>query len=450
MAKASNEIPVNVVREEPAPCRLKLDVEVPVETVDDIVGRVERDYRRYARIPGFRPGKAPKSLLRRHYGTRVIDDAKDRLLREATKAAIDDQNVQPLTVPQVENEQQLRLVEGQNFVFAVEFDVAPEFDLPDYKSLDLPASEAGINEENVEDFIERLLSSRVSYDQVDRPAGAGDLLKATYQAVIDDGTEVPASAKYLAEGKETWVALREPEILPGIVDSLVGVEGGTEKDVQVQFPDDFYETAFAGKTFSYHFEILEVHASTTPELTDDVAKQLGAENAEDVRERVRSNLEEQTRREQAEARRQAVVEQLLAKVDFPVPPALLARESYQVLLRMYQEAARGGTPEEELEGRIQEMRQQADETARRNLMRNFVLEKIAKEESLSVEPDELDATVRMVAAYQGVTEKKCLRRLQESGRLIDLLDDMRNSKTIQRILEINSPAHPGEGQQPGE
>jgi len=438
VARATNEIPVNVVREEPAPCRVKLDVEVSAETVDSVIGRVEKEYRRYARIPGFRPGKAPRTLLKRHYGTRILDDAKDRILREGTQGALSDQDISPLTVPQVENEQELTLEESAEFVFAVEFDTTPTFEVPDYKTLTLPSEDVGVEDEKVEDFISQLLSSRASYDKVDRAAEEGDLLKATYQARIDEEMEIPPTAKFLAEGKDTWVALRDPEILPGVTKVLAGAEPGSQHDIEIEFPEDFYETAFAGKKLPYHFEILEVHASSTPELTDDVAQQLGAESADDVRERVRANLESEGLREKAEAVRTSVVDQLLGKIEFSVPPSMHARESYDVLVNMYQEAARGGTDEAQLREQLDSMRQQADEQATANLKRRFVLEKIADEEDIRVDPQELDATIKMMASYQKVTEKKCLQRLRESGRLMDLLDDMRSSKVIQRIIQLNT------------
>ena len=432
------EIPVNVVREEPAAGRVKLDIEVTKDTIRDIMGRVEGEFRKHARIPGFREGRAPRSLLKRHYGPRILAETKDRILRDGVRSALAKEEIQPLTVPQIENEQQLEVKEGEDFVFAVEFDVPPAFELPDYKSLDLPSGAAEVEEEQVENFIQELLSSRASYDTVDRPAQKEDLVKASYEARIEDDTEVPASAKFLASATETWVALREPEVLPGIAEALVGVEAGSEKDVEVQFPEDFYETAFAGKTLTYHFDIIEVQAASTPELTDEFARNLGAEDAEDVRVKVRSNLEMQEQREKAEAIRQAVIDQLLEKVDFEVSPALHARESYNILVNLYQDAARSGKKEKDIQENIDSLRQQADEQATATLKQRFVLEKIADAEGIQLDPTELNTTIKMMAQYQKVTEKKVIQRLRESGRLYDLMDSLRSNHTIQRIIELNS------------
>ncbi|MDT8391772.1 MAG: trigger factor [Lentisphaeria bacterium] len=434
----THEIPVNVVREEPAPCRVKLDIEVTKDTIRDVMGRVESEFRKHARIPGFREGKAPRSLLKRHYGPRILEETKDRVLRSGVRSALAEADVQPLTVPQIENEQRLAVTEGEDFVFAVEFDVPPVFELPDYTSLDLPIEAAEVEEEKVENFIQELLSTRVSYDKVDRAAQKDDLVKASYEAKIGGDMDVPASAKFLAAATETWVALREPEVLPGIAEALVGVEAGSAKDIEVSFPDDFYESAFAGKTLTYHVDIIEVHAASTPELTDEFARDLGAESAEDVRMKVRSNLEMQEQREKAEAVRQAVVDQLLDKVDFDVSPALHARESYDTLVNLYQQAARSGKKEEDIQENIDTLRRQADEQATATLKRRFILEKIADAEGIKIDPSELNATIQMMARYQNVTEKKVLQRLRESGRLYDLMDSLRANHTIQRIIELNS------------
>jgi trigger factor len=438
VAKATNEIPVNVVREEPAPCRLKLDVEISAGTVQNIHAKVERDYCRHARIPGFRPGKAPKALLKRHYGGRILEDLKDQILRDGTRAALADQNLSPLTVPQIENEQQLTVAENQAFVFAIEFDVAPEFELPDYRHLDLPPEDVEVDDEQVDSFIARLMSRRTSYEKVERAAQAGDLLKATYQAALPEDFEVPATAKYLVEGTETWVALREPEILPGVTAALAGAEAGGGRDIEIVFPEDFYESMFAGRTLPYHVEVVEVHASVVPELTDEVAKSMGAESADDVRERVRANLESEERRQKFTARREAIVDQLLGKVDFPLPPTLLARESYEALVGLYQQAARDGAAEDQLKEQMESMRHEADRVAQRTLKRKFLLERIAEAEELQLDPREIDATIRMMAQYQKMSEKKCLQQLRESGRLMDLIDDLRSNRTLQHLLQIHA------------
>ncbi len=439
MAKALEQMQVNVVREQPAPCRLKLDIEVPVEAVLATVAKVEAEYRKQGRIPGFRAGKAPQALLRRHYGERILADAKERLVNQGTHAALEQESIEPITMPQVANEAGLAVDESRSFVFAVEFDVAPTFELPDYRHLELPDDTVAVGDQEVEAFIGEMLTHRTSFAKVERPAAAGDLLKASYQAQLEADFELPTTAKYLAEGKETWVALREPEILPGIAAALTGAEAGSQHDLSIAFPADFYESSLAGKTLPYHLEVHEVHAPNQPELTDEFAKQFGAENAAEMREIVRRNLQQRQSQEKGTARHAAVVEQLLAKVDLALPPAVLAHESYEVLVRLFQQQAQRQTDEQQVRDQVDKLRGRAGEIASHNLKRKFLLDKIAEVENISVSEREVAAMVAALARQQGINEKKMVQQLRDANRIGDLIDDIRGNKTVARIIELNTP-----------
>ena len=180
-----------------------------------------------------------------------------------------------------------------------------------------------------------------------------------------------------------------------------------------------------------------MQAAAVPELTDEVARGLGAEDADDVRSKVRQRIEQQERQGKASQRLETVVDQLLAKVDFPVPPSLHAMQRYQILMRMYQQASQQGMPPEELQNKLESMRDEADQAALRAVRRKLVLEKIAEAEDIKVSRQELDSTVSMIARYQQVTPKKCIKQLQDSGHLMELVDDIRGNRTLHRIIELN-------------
>ncbi len=425
-----------VVREEPAPCRVKLNIEVPHEQVAATFRAVEKEFKKAAKIPGFRPGKAPRQLLWRRHGDDIRKEAKDRLLRSSLRTVIEQEDLKPETSPRIDNQDNLTADPDNSFVYAAEFDVPPEFELPTYKGISVSRESVTVGDEHIQEVIDQMLTSRTSYDKVDRPAEAEDLLKVSYEGKLDEEVEdLPESAKYLLGAEGTWLALREPEILPGATEQLKGSAAGDTKEMNVTFPDEFHEPTLAGKSATYNVTVQEVHAATVPELTDDIAKELGAEDVDDAKERIRQNIEHREKAEQDRAVRDQILQKLLGKVDFPLPPQMLARETYSVLQRLYQEQVRNGVAEDELKGQGEQLHQQAEEIAKRQLKQHYLLAKIADQENIDVNPNEVQQMVQYLAATNRTNAEDMMKRLQENGRILDLVNHIRENKTLDVLVE---------------
>lgn len=428
---------LNVVRTETEPCRLKLDIEVPTARVDEVFAETIRLFNRSARIPGFRPGKTPEKILRNRFRKEIADEVKQRLLRDCGKEALEQENVSPETNPRVENEEAVQAIEGETFVFAVAFDVAPEFELPEYKGIKVSRDISAVGDESVQEVISGWLQQRASYGRVERAAEEGDLLKVSYQGVLPDGEEEPPeTVRFLLDQQETWLALREPELLPGATAVLAGVEEGDSREATIEFPEDYAEKTLAGKSVTYAFEVLEVHAAVVPELTDDLAREVGAESADQVRERVRENLVDEHQRNQNRAVREQIVRAVMDGLDLDLPPSLLRRETHEALRSLYEREARSGQTPDDVQGRQQELMDQASAVARQHLARQYVLRKIAEAEEIEVEPHDLNVAVASLAQMQSVTPRVMVRRLRDSGRLGDVLSGVRESKVVDHLLEL--------------
>ncbi len=426
-----------IVREEPTPCRVKLNIEVPPQKVEEVFTAVEKQFHTAARIPGFRPGKAPRTLLLRHYGERINEDVKDRLFRWALQEALKAEDLQPETMPRVENEENVRVQRDDAFVFAVSFDVAPSFELPEYKKIAVRQEAVAVAEEQVEQFIEGMLRNRTSYEKVERPAEPEDLLKVSYHGKLDGkSTELPESARYLLDADDTWIALRQPEIFPGVAEKLKGAEAGETRQIAVEFPEDYYEKALAGESIGYTVQIHEVHAALVPEFTDEVARQMGVESADHARQQIKENLEARQQQEQQEAVRNQVLAALMEKVDFPLPPARLAQETYQVLMRLYEQESRQGKDEEALREDAEKLHQRAEELARQQLKRHYLLSRIADEEDLRVSQQELGAMIQYLSRMNRISPKAMHKRLEENHQLGNLVEHILENKTISRLTEL--------------
>ena len=429
---------LNIVREEPNTCRVKLNIEVPREEVEKTFSEIENEFKKHADIPGFRKGKAPRSILEKKYGDRIADEAKQRLLQEALRTAVMQEEVTPETAPNIDNEDQLEANREQDFVFAVEFDIQPQFELPDYKNIQLSKNSTQVESEDIESTISNVLQQRTTYEPVDRPAQAGDLLKATYHGRLADGgdEELSESARYILEATETWITLAEPEMIPGITEKLEGVGPDSKHEIKVEFPEDFYEDKLAGKKADYTVHVHEVQASQTPELTDEMARELGADSAEQVREIVKDNLRSQQDQEEQQRLRTEIVNNLLEKVDFDLPQEALRRQTYQALNNIYQQKQQEGVSQEELQQQQQELYQQAEQQAKEDLKRRYLLLRIAREEGLQVGSEEVERMISTLSQYHQIPEKQLKQRLQENGGIYELYDNLLENKTVEHLISL--------------
>lgn len=425
---------LNIQREDVAPCRVKLTVELPAERVAKVHRDTVNKFNRQAPIKGFRPGKIPAKLLMGRFGDAIAQHAKGELLEAGVREAIEQSGLEPESRLAVEDEEALRVLPGESFVFAVTFDVAPEFELPDYKGIEVTRGGAAVTEDSVSEWIDQWLQRQASYAIVDRAAAEGDLLKASYQATLPEGEEPPPSAKFYIEAEDTWLALREPELLPGATGLLVGCQAGDEKDIEITFPEDHGEESLAGRTLPYHVSVSEVHGLEAPQLDDELAQKAGLETADEVRERVRERLAIEKKREQDSAVRDQVLRALVANLDFPLPPTMLNRAAAAAMQRLHEEQMRAG--DGQAKGNHEELVARANQRAREELIRFYTLQKIADLEDIKVEAQDLDQALEMFASMQQATPKVVLRRLRDSGRLNDLLANLREAKTVDRLVEL--------------
>ncbi|MBN2451552.1 MAG: trigger factor [Lentisphaeria bacterium] len=415
---------------------MRFDIEFPGERTEQVYEETLRTFDRQARLPGFRPGKAPRTLLVRQYSKQIDAECRRELLRLGIRQVVADGKLAQESVPRIEDEENLSVRPGEPFAFSLSFDVAPSFELPEYKGIRVLRELQPVDDTHVDHVISGWLRSRTSYDKVERASEAGDLLKVTYSGVLEEACELPETSRSYLSGNEIWLPLREPELIPGTIVGLAGMEAGQRKELEVEFPAGFSDAALAGKKAQYTFTILEVHGSVVPELTDDLAKTLGAESVEDMRERVRSNLLGEREQRQQRSLREQVLSALLSGLDtLPLPPMRLRQESHQALLRLYDREARAGATPEQLRERQEELRRRAEQEAAIGLRRRYVLLRIAEREKIEPDMTRVNHTVSYLAAVNRVTPRVMARQLRESGRIEELVNSIREEQVVERLLE---------------
>jgi trigger factor len=428
--------PLTIVRTDVEPCRVKLDIEVPVERVRRAYEDTAKAFNQQGRVAGFRPGKVPRPILLRQYGTQIELECRRELIRSGLREALEKEPVEPETTPRIENEDKLTVSPEQSFVFSLSFDVPPTFPLPVYKGIRVSRQPSVVGEGQVQEAIDGWLQRRVSFAKVERASQAGDLLKVSYDGTLAEAVELPEPSRFYLSAHDTWLALRDPELIPGTVQGLVGLEAGQTRELEVVFPEAFNDKVLAGKQAHYVFSVVEVHGSQVPELTEDLAKAAGAESVQQMREKVRDNLKAQQERAEDQSVRQQILTALLAGLDIPLPPTRLRIASYEALMRLYDREVRRGATPEQLSQRPEELQRHADEEAQRSLRRFYVLQRIAQEEKIEPDMERVNALIQYMATSNQVTPKVLIRRLRENGRLDEVVVSVRDEMVLDRLVAL--------------
>ncbi len=415
------------------PCHYALEITVPAKQVNAVFGKTLNGFRNEAPIPGFRPGKSPEALLRRRFGSKIAEQATQELLKESVPTAIEQSNLRPVTMPTLPQEDPIAK-EGEDFSFTIEFDVAPEVQLPEYKGVELTRPRIDVTEEMVDEQIENLRARHADYQVVERPAESGDLLKVSYHAEMPEDGDVPAAAKRMLHADNTWIQLTEPAIFPGATEKLIGINGGETRTFEVSFPDDYREEFLKGKSFTYSFDVQEVQTRVLPEMNDELAKTIGAESVEELRREIREYAAAEVRNSQEQVLQGQVYDLLSKAEDFPLPPRILQQEVLSCMRQIISNRYRQGAAEN-LANQQDEMLEQSKEMARGRVKMRYIMYEIAEAEGINVTEDEVAAFIRHFKSRSGMTDAQFDKQYDANHLQHEAENTILSSKVIGMIIE---------------
>jgi trigger factor len=414
-------------------CHYTMDVSIPAEDVNNSFRTARNAIRGQVSLKGFRKGKAPDALLNKKYEPQIKEEANRNLLETFVRKGLEENEVEPLTMPSFVEGKEGTVEHGQPFEFSMEFDVRPEFDLPNFKGIALEKTAVEVGDDKVDEFLNQRLESRATYGAVERAAQSGDMLKASLKCDIDpDAEDVPAAAKRMIACDESWLLLSEPEMIPGIAEGLVGVTAGEEKEMTVEFPEDYYEPFLASKTVNYVFGIQEVQGKTTPELTDEMAKEMGGESIVDIREQISKHLQGDADNAARGQLQEQATEKLLALVDFDLPPQAFQNEVEAAISEQKQSAAKAEGDEEVDEDAL---REQAETDVTNRLRMRFLVDAIAKAEEITVEPNEITGELRMFQSYSGLSDKDFAERFDRNALVERIYMSNLHNKVLGKVID---------------
>ena len=425
---------MNVTVESLAPCKKLMRVEIEAQKVDEAFESVMKDFRREASLPGFRPGKAPREMVLRKYEKEIQDETKRKLISEAYRTAVEEQKLDVLGQPDIE---EIQFNRGQPLQFAATIETAPEFELPDYKGLPVQRELRSVTEADVERALNLLREQRVTFNKVERALQSGNIAVVNYTGTCEGKPiiEIAPTAKGLSENKHFWVEATPNSFIPGFADQLIGAQAGDKRTVAVDFPADFVTPQLAGKKGSYEVEVTEVKEKVLPALDEALAKSYGAESRENLQAGVRTDLENELKFKQDKTVRTEVVRALLGRVNFDLPETAVAHETRNVVYDLVQENTKRGVPRQAIEQQKEQIYSAATRNAKERVKVQFLLQKIAEKEDIKVSQEEIAQRVHHLAGMYQIPADKFLRDLQKRNGLIEVYDQIMNEKVINFLQE---------------
>ncbi len=415
--------------QELGPCKKLLRVEVSAAEVDRVRAEVTADFVRQVRLPGFRPGKAPRHLVERQFAERIAEETKHKLINDSYRKALEEHHLTPVTSPEIE---EVQFAPGEPLVFAAQVEVEPQFELPDYAGLPVRREKREVTEDDVARALDVLREQRAEFVDVDRPVQSGDYVVVNYTATSEGRplTDFAPTARGLTTQKDFWLHVETQHFIPGFTDQLIGAVRGERRTVTVTFPPDFVSRELAGRPGVYEVEIVQVKEKRLPPVDENLARAYGAESLEQLRQGVRRDLENELRAKLKRDTRNQLIATLLGRVRLDLPESLLEAETRGAVYDIVKANADRGVPKEAIDRQKDEIYQAAQLTARDRLKITFLLRRIAEAEKITVSREELTRQIVHLATQRGVKPEKLVKEMQESGELGELHQQLLNAKVL--------------------
>jgi trigger factor len=415
-----------------ATCRRELELEIPAEDVSKATERVAKEIARVARVPGFRPGKAPVSLIKRRYADDIKGEVLQSLVPEKVEKAVAEQKLSPVSQPQVEK---LDFNEGQPLKFRAVFEVLPEFELGKYKGLDIEMPAMAVNDEDVNKALEETRERAAAFAPVGRRAVEnGDFVQLKLAGTPEGGGDaIQADSVMCHVGAE--------ETMQPFNENLLGANVGDHKTFDVDYPADYPDAKLAGKKFHYAADVTGIKIKKLPELNDDFAKDVSdAATLDELKKKIRESLEHEREHRRKDLQREKIIFELVKGHDFPVPESLVEHQKDVRLERVVRSLAQQGVDPRAVNLDWVGLRQRQEDRAKEDVKAELIIDRIASTENIDVTEEDLQHELEHLGGHSGESVEAIRARLTKQGALDRMKAKLRSDKTLDWLAQ-NANVH---------
>jgi trigger factor len=432
--KEEPELPKNIVTiEDAGPCKKKISIEIPRETIEHSTNNRYEELRKEALVPGFRKGRAPRRLIEKRFGKEATEQIKLTLLAEASEAAIKDNELQTLGEPDIDYED-IKLPEEGPMKFDFEVEVRPEFNLPKLEGIPVTKTKLEVSDEDVDAEIEKTLKWAGIWTP--REKGA-----------VEPEDQIVADVHIKIEGVEEEQKLDNAEIfvrpnghigqvpVEKLDEFLVGAKTGEIKEFSIEVPKTYFREEYRGKKVDIKIDIKDVKWLKSAELDENFLQRAGVENEGELRDRIhdklQSQLENQIRSETAEQ----IYQYLHNNTDFDLPLNVVAQQADTVLRRQYINLLMKGIPREQISEHMEQLQAGSEEQAKRQVKTFFIMDKVAEMLGIDVTEEEVNGYIAQLAMQRNQRPERMKEQMEHDGSLAQFRMEVRQNKCIDKILE---------------
>ena len=423
----------------------KLQIELPADEVSKEWDAIASSFARVAKIPGYRPGKAPRAVIDKRFRREIQEELTKKLVSKSYHEAVEQEQLRVASLTNIED---VQFGEDKSMRFRAIVVTTPEFELPDYKNIPVQLPDTDVSDAEVEAALERLRDQSADFvDAPDRGLQMGDFAVVDFEGSVD-GKPIheiaPQASKNLQGGKKFWMHLAPDNFLPNFCDQLVGQNRDETRFVIVNFPEDFLVKELAGKKADYAVTLHELKEKVLPPIDDALAgKLVPGKTLVDLRQMIEHDIEHAKQHDVERAKEAQIVKYLHERVQFELPQALLQNETRRALGELVQRNRERGVTDEMLKEKEKELIDGAAGLAVHRLKTNFILHRIAEREKIQATKEDVDLRIKHEASRYNISPEKMRKELQQQNAFDDIAEQILLGKTLD-FLKTNVSVEPAQ------
>lgn len=406
-------------------CKRSLEIEIPLEDVEKAKERVTNSIKDRVRLPGFRPGKAPLTMIRSRFEDEIRKEVLEMLVPQAFRDRIAKEELKVVGTPDVTD---LKFEAGQPIRFKADFEIAPVFELADYHGVPVKYEEPTVADEEIDKRLESMRESKADYVNLDpRPIESGDYVLVHLKSLEGLAEPIDQDVQIQVGGEDT---------LPGFNEALLGASPEDVKEVEIQYPEDYAQERLAGKTVRFELTPKFVRKKELPALDDEFARDLGDyQTLAELREAVHKSIFHEKQYVAQQAAKEELIDKLVQTNDFSIPEAYVDRQiENQVRMQLSNLAGRGVDPNT-IKLDWAKVKETQRDKAVRNVRASLLLEKIAEKEGINATKDEVDREVQRLARQEREPVPVTRAKLEKEGTLGRIAGHIQTEKTLHFLFE---------------
>jgi trigger factor len=405
-------------------CTREIEVEIPAEVVTRETGTVVERFQKHVRLPGFRRGKVPASVVRQRFPEDIRSEVVEALVPRYFRQEVEKRGLQPVSQPRVSD---LHVADGEPLRFKASFEIMPDIKVSGYEELRAERTDTSVSDQEVEEALGRVREQHATFNAIDdRELRDGDFAQVSLVGTSESGEGKPVTMD------EVMVEIGGADTVRDFSDNLRGARPGEERRFDVTYPEDFSDRRLAGKKLSYAISVKSIKQKVLPELNDDFAKEAGNfQSIGELKKKVREQLESDKKHTAEHAAKDKLIEELVRRNDFQVPDALVDRQVDVRLERGLRALAAQGMRAEDMKKMdFSRLRAGQREAAAREVKASLLLEKIADQERIEVTDEEVTQEIEALAKQMQQTAEAVRARLTRDGAVDRIRNRIRNEKTL--------------------